>query len=175
MERFMRIRCLVAFVLVIAAIAPVRAEVRIVADPDKWIEQALADISQGKTDDFARNYLALIDKPDSFDSFAGNLRVLSRLGAPVFMENVVDVKFGTALREVVYLALYHRTDYVYFRFTIKKNSGGWLISDFRLQERGLGLVSEGFRHAQVTSVGSIKPTHRTAMLQLISARLRATT
>ena len=90
----------------------------------------LKDIAQGKTDDFARNYLALIDKPNSFDPFAANLRVLQQFGAPVFMEKVVDVKYGGALREVIYLALYRRTDYVYFRFVIKKNSGGWLISDF---------------------------------------------
>jgi hypothetical protein len=113
-------------------------------NPDTWIEQALRNIAQGKTDDFARSYLALIDKPDSFDSFAGNLRVLSRLGAQVFMEKVVDVKFGTALREVIYVALYHRTDYVYFRFTIKKNVGGWLISNFAFKSEASDLFPKDF-------------------------------
>ena len=109
-----------------------------------WIEQALRNIAQGKTDDFARSYLALIDKPESFDSFAGNLRILSRLGAQVFMEKVVDVKFGTALREVIYVALYHRTDYIYFRFTIKKNVGGWLISNFAFKSEASDLFPKDF-------------------------------
>ncbi len=118
-------------------------------DPDKWIQQGLKDIAQGKTDDFARNYLALIDKPNSFDPFAANLRVLQQFGAPVFMEKVVDVKYGGALREVIYLALYRRTDYVYFKFVIKKNSGGWLISDFAFKSERLGSLSPRFRHVQV--------------------------
>lgn len=94
MERSVLVRCLVAIALVFAAMAPLRAEVGIVSDPDKWIEQALADISQGRTDEFARNYLTLIDKPNSFDSFAGNLRALVPLGAPAFMDKVVDVKYA---------------------------------------------------------------------------------
>ncbi len=101
-------------------------------------------IAQGKTDDFARNYLALIDKPNSFDPFAANLRVLQQFGAPVFMEKVVDVKYGGALREVIYLALYRRTDYVYFKFVIKKNSGGWLISDFAFKSNASDLFPPDF-------------------------------
>lgn len=59
MERSVLIRYLAAVAAVaiqLAAMAPLRAEVGIVADPDKWIEQAVADISQGRTDEFARNY-----------------------------------------------------------------------------------------------------------------------
>ncbi|MGA7425167.1 MAG: hypothetical protein WBX07_00955 [Rhodoplanes sp.] len=127
-----------------AALTPARADITVVPDPDKWIQQGLKDIAQGKTDDFARNYLALIDKPNSFDPFAANLRVLQQFGAPVFMEKVVDVKYGGALREVIYLALYRRTDYVYFKFVIKKNSGGWLISDFAFKSNASDLFPEGF-------------------------------
>ena len=109
-----------------AALAPASADITVVPDPDKWIEQGLKDIAQGKTDDFARNYLALIDKPNSFDPFAANLRVLQQFGAPVFMEKVVDVKYGGALREVIYLALYRRTDYVYFKSSLKRTRAGGL-------------------------------------------------
>ncbi|MFY9624543.1 MAG: hypothetical protein WAJ91_09190, partial [Rhodoplanes sp.] len=123
---------------------PARADITVVPDPDKWIQQGLKDIAQGKTDDFARNYLALIDKPNSFDPFAANLRVLQQFGAPVFMEKVVDVKYGGALREVIYLALYRRTDYVYFKFVIKKNSGGWLISDFAFKSNASDLFPPDF-------------------------------
>ena len=127
-----------------AALAPARADITVVPDPDKWIAQGLKDIAQGKTDDFARNYLALIDKSNSFDPFAANLRVLQQFGAPVFMEKVVDVKYGGALREVIYLALYRRTDYVYFKFVIKKNSGGWLISDFAFKSNASDLFPPDF-------------------------------
>ncbi len=140
----MRVRCLVAIALVISAMAPLRAEVGVVADPDKWIEQAVANLSQGRTDEFARNYLSLIDKPNSFDSLAGNLRALVPLGAPAFMDKVVDVKYGAALREVIYLALYRQTDYVYFRFTIKKNLNGWLISDFSFKSEPAELFPKDF-------------------------------
>jgi len=60
------------------------------------------------------------------------------------MEKVVDVKFGTALREVIYVALYHRTDYIYFRFTIKKNVGGWLISNFAFKSEASDLFPKDF-------------------------------
>ena len=88
--------------IALLALGPIaaRADVTVLPDPDKWIETALQDISQGKTDDFARNYLKLIDKSGIFDSFSGNLRVLSRIGPPVFVEKVQDTKYGAALREV---------------------------------------------------------------------------
>ena len=141
----MLVRCFAAVAFFIAAaLAPARADITVVPDPDKWIEQGLKDIAQGKTDDFARNYLALIDKSNSFDPFAANLRVLQQFGAPVFMEKVVDAKYGGALREVIYLALYRRADYVYFKFVIKKNSGGWLISDFAFKSEASELFPEGF-------------------------------
>ena len=132
--------------IALLALGPVaaRADVTVLPDPDKWIETALQDISQGKTDDFARNYLKLIDKSGIFDSFSGNLRVLSRIGPPVFMEKVQDTKYGTALREVTYVALYRQTDYMYFKFTIKKNKGGWLISNFEFKSEAADLFPKGF-------------------------------
>jgi len=121
-----------------------RADVAIVQDPDKWIESALQDIAQGKTDDFARNFLKLIDKSNLFDSFSGNLKVLGRIGAPAFMEKVQDVKYGTALREVIYLALYRQTDYMYFKFAMKKNRGGWMISNFEFKSEPADLFPKDF-------------------------------
>ncbi|MEZ5889053.1 MAG: hypothetical protein R3D52_01620 [Xanthobacteraceae bacterium] len=139
-----RLLAAIAFFIGVAALAPARADITVVPDPDKWIQQGLKDIAQGKTDDFARNYLALIDKPNSFDQFAANLRVLQQFGAPVFMEKVVDEKYGGALREVIYLALYRQSDYVYFKFVMKKNSGGWLISDFAFKSNASDLFPPGF-------------------------------
>lgn len=137
-------RLVVVIAVVVASLSPARADITVVPDPDKWIQQGLKDIAQGKTDDFARNYLALIDKPNSFDQFAANLRVLQQFGAPVFMEKVVDEKYGGALREVIYLALYRQSDYVYFKFVMKKNSGGWLISDFAFKSNASDLFPPGF-------------------------------
>lgn len=137
------------FVLLTAAFLalsgpPARADIVVVADPEKWIEQALKDLSQGRTDDFARNFLALIDKPGNFDSFAGNLRPLGRLGAPAFVEKISDVSVGTVMREVIYLALYGRTNYTYFKFTMKKNRGGWLISNFEFKVEPADLYPKDF-------------------------------
>ena len=139
---------LARFCAAIAIIAltsiPVRAEVTIVSDPDQWITEALQQISDGKTDDFARNFLKMIDQSSSFDSFAGNLRILSQLGKPAFMDKVVDVKYGDALREVVYVALYRHTDYIYFKFTMKKNVDGWLISNFAFKNEASNLFPPNF-------------------------------
>lgn len=140
----MLVRFLAIIAILAATVMPSRADVTIVSDPDQWIDQALQKISQGKTDDFARDFLKLIDQPNSFDSFAGNLRILSQLGAPAFMDKVVDVKYGDALREVVYVALYRRTDYIYFKFTIKKNAGGWLISNFAFKNETSNLFPPDF-------------------------------
>lgn len=131
-----------AFILLLPMAA--RSDVVVVADPDKWIEQALKDITQGKTDEFARNFLGLIDKAGNFDSFAGNLRPLSRLGTPVFLEKISDVSVGTVMREVIYLALYGRTNYTYFKFTMKKNRGGWLISNFEFKVEPADLYPKDF-------------------------------
>lgn len=137
-------RFFAAITILVAVIVPARADVTIISDPDQWISQALANISQGRTDDFARDFLKMIDQPNSFDAFAGNLRILSQLGEPAFMDKVVDVKYGDALREVIYLALYRRTDYMYFKFTIKKNVGGWLISNFAFKNEASELFPSNF-------------------------------
>ena len=140
----MRILKLAFIALLTLSSVAARAEITVLPDPDKWIESALQDISRGKTDDFARNFLKLIDKTSIFDSFAGNLRVLGRIGPPVFVEKVQDTKYGTALREVTYVALYRQTDYMYFKFTIKKNKGGWLISNFEFKSEAADLFPKGF-------------------------------
>lgn len=142
-DRVRRLALLAAFVAALSA-APSRADIVVVADPDKWIEQALKDLTQGRTDEFARNFLALIDKPGNFDSFAGNLRPLGRLGSPLFLEKISDVSVGTVMREVNYLALFGRTNYTYFKFTMKKNRGGWLISNFEFKVEPADLYPKDF-------------------------------
>jgi hypothetical protein len=51
----MRKLALLVAALLICVQLPARADVVIISDPDKWIEEALRDISEGRTDDFARN------------------------------------------------------------------------------------------------------------------------
>lgn len=133
-----------ALALIALTSLPVRADVTVVKDPDQWIDQALKTISAGKTDDFARDFLKMINQEQSFDSFAGNLRVLSQIGAPVFMDKVVDVRYGDTLREVVYVALYRHTDYIYFKFTLKKNIDGWLISNFSFKNEASELFPPNY-------------------------------
>ena len=140
----MRIHTIVLAAVLALSSAAARADVTIVQDPDKWIEAAIKDIAAGKTDDFAHNFLKLIDKQNVFDAFSEKLRVLSRIGPPAFMEKVQDVKYGTALREVVYVALYRQTDYMYFKFTLKKNNGGWLISNFQFKSEPADLFPKDF-------------------------------
>lgn len=140
----MRIFALICMLLALYC-GQVRADVVVVADPDKWIEQALGDITQGKTDEFARNFLTLIDKTGNFDAFAGNMRMLAKLGTPAFVEKVSEVKFGdNVMREVIYLALYGRTNYTYFKFTVKKNRGGFLISNFEFKVEPADLFPPNF-------------------------------
>jgi hypothetical protein len=142
-----RILIVLAALLVFAA-PPVHADIEVVADPDQWIEQALKDITAGKTDDFARKYLKLIDKTNIFDTFAGNMRVLGTIAPPAFIEKVWEGRYGTSMRETIYLALYNRTDYVYFKFTAKKNHGGWLISNFEFKSEPAALFPKDFLPAQ---------------------------
>lgn len=140
----MRLRHFVLAALLAATPVSARAEIVVLQDPDKWIEEALADISAGKTDEFARNFLKIIDKPRMFDSFAGNLRVLGRIAPPVFIEKISDAKYGPALRQVMYVGLYNQTDYMYFKFTLKKNRGGWLISNFEFKSEPGDLFPAGW-------------------------------
>lgn len=110
-----------------------RADIVLVSDPEEWIQSALQDITQGRTDDFSRNFLTLIDKLDALESFSKEMRVLSTIAPPAYVEKVYEQKFGTAMRESIYLALYNKTDYVYFKFVAKKNRTGWLISKFEFK------------------------------------------
>jgi hypothetical protein len=122
------------FTALLALAAPAaRADIVLVSDPEEWIQSALQDITQGRTEDFSRNFLTLIDKLDALESFAKEMSVLSRIAPPVYVEKVHDQKFGTAMRESIYLALYNKTDYVYFKFVAKKNREGWLISKFEFK------------------------------------------
>ena len=57
---FLRTAVLALFFML--APLPGQAKVTIVPDADNWIEAALQDIAQGKTDEFSRKYLKLIDK-----------------------------------------------------------------------------------------------------------------
>lgn len=140
----MRLAALLAAALIATSTLTAVAEVEIVKDPDAWIDGALKQLTAGRTDDFAHAYLKLIDKPDSFDSFAGSLRVLGRIGPPAFIDKVVDQKYGTSLREVIYVAQYQRTDYIYFKFTIKKHRDGWMISNFEFKNETGDLFPKGF-------------------------------
>jgi hypothetical protein len=140
----LRIRTIVFAAVLALTGAAARADVVTVQDPDKWIEAAMKDIADGKTDDFARNFLKLIDKPNIFDSFSANLKILNQIAPPVFFEKVQDTKYGTALREVIYLALYRQTDYMYFKFTMKNNKAGWLISNFEFKSEPAELFPKGF-------------------------------
>jgi hypothetical protein len=114
------------------------------SDPDAWMRQSMQAIAQGKTDDFAREILRLLDKPDGFDALAGNMRVLSTLGSPAFTEKVIDSTFGSALRRVVFVNLYKGTDYVYFQFVLKKNRNGFAVTDFKFKSEPSALFPAGF-------------------------------
>jgi hypothetical protein len=138
-------RAPVLIVALLLAFGPVagRAEVQAVADSDQWIAQALKDITEGRTDDFARNYARMIDKADAFEGLAAALRVLQR-SRPAFVEKAWETKAGTALREVIYVALYGQADYIYFRFVIKRHRNGWLVSHFEFKPEPGQLFPRGF-------------------------------
>jgi hypothetical protein len=78
-----------------------------------------------------------------FVTFSDLPRPLTRSGSPAFIEKVWDARYGTALRDVIYVAQYDR-DYTYFKFTIKKNRGGWLISNFEFKNEPAKLFPPGY-------------------------------
>jgi hypothetical protein len=55
----------VAAVAVIVLLAfTARADIVVVSDPDAWIEQAMRDITEGRTGDFARNFSEMVRRKD---------------------------------------------------------------------------------------------------------------
>ncbi|HEY0569383.1 MAG TPA: hypothetical protein VGD13_14835 [Xanthobacteraceae bacterium] len=124
----------VLFTALLALASPMaRADIVLVADPEEWIQSGLQDITQGRTDDFSRNFLTLIGNLDALEAFSKEMRVLSTIAPPAFLEKVHEQKYGTVMREWIYLALYNKTDYVYFKFVAKKNREGWLMSKFEFK------------------------------------------
>jgi hypothetical protein len=140
----MRFIGIVVAAFLVLAPAAARADIVVISDPDKWIEGAMTNIAEGRTQEFARDFLKLIDKPDNFDSFHGNLAVLGRIGKPVFFEKVSDERYGNVLRQVTYVALYRQVDYMYFRFIVKKNRNGFAITNFEFKNEAGDLFPAGF-------------------------------
>ena len=122
-----------------------RADVVVVPDPDKWITEALDNIAAGRTEEFAREFLRVIDKPNDFDSFHRDVAILGQIGKPAFLEKISDEKYGDVLRQVIYVALYRQVDYVYFRFVVKKNRNGYAITNFQYKDEAADLFPAGFR------------------------------
>ncbi len=121
-----------------------RAEIVVVPDPDKWIEEAMTNLTTGRTEDFARDFLRLIDKPNDFESFHREVAILGQIGKPVFVDKVSDEKYGSSLRQVIFVALYRQVDYVYFRFMVKKNRDGYAITNFQYKDEAPNLFPAGF-------------------------------
>jgi hypothetical protein len=131
-----------AFVLLAPAAS--RAEIVEVPDPDKWIEGAMNNLTSGRTEDFARDFLRLIDKSNDFESFHRDVAVLGQIGKPVFVEKVSDEKFGTSLRQVIFVALFRQVDYIYFRFVVKRNRTGYAITNFQYKDEAANLFPPNF-------------------------------
>jgi hypothetical protein len=130
-----RVRELV-FALILA-LAPVSsyADIVILPDAEKWVEAAVKELAAGKTDEFANTYIKMIDQPQLLPALAERLKVIQQLGPPAFLERIADQRFGTSVRQLIYVALYKSTDYGYFKFVVKKNRGGWMVTsfDFRIE------------------------------------------
>lgn len=121
-----------------------RADIVVVADPDKWIEEAMNNLTSGRTEEFAREFLRLIDKSSDFESFHRDVAILGRIGKPAFVEKVSDEKYGGVLRQVIFVALYRQVDYIYFRFVVKKNRDGYAITNFQFKDEAANLFPSGF-------------------------------
>jgi hypothetical protein len=136
---------LVSWLLVAALLPanPAHADIVVLKDPDAWMQQAMDNIGNQKFDEVTRDFFRLIDKPVS-EPFAASLRSLGSGGKPVFIEKVSDAKFGDVLRQVTWVALYPQTDYVYFSFIIKKNRGGYAITNFKFKTEAANLFPEGY-------------------------------
>jgi hypothetical protein len=145
MDLPVRLAALLFSAFLVFAPAASRADIVVVPDPDKWITQALDNIAAGRTEDFAREFLRVIDKPNDFESFHRDVAILGQIGKPVFMEKVSDEKYGDVLRQVIYVALYRQVDYVYFRFVVKKNRNGYAITNFQYKDEAADLFPAGFR------------------------------
>ncbi len=140
----MRIAGLLALGFFLIAPVASRADIIVLSDPDKWMADAITNIAEGRTQDFARDFLKLIDKSDNFESFHGNLAVLGRIGKPAFIEKVSDVRYGDVLRQVTYVGLYRQVDYMYFKFIVKKNRNGFAITNFEFKNEAGDLFPAGF-------------------------------
>lgn len=120
-----------------------RADIVVLKDPDAWMQQAVDNIKSEKFDDVTRDFFRLIDKPVS-EPFAASLRALAGGGKPVFIEKAADSRFGDVLRQVTWVGLYGQSAYVYFSFTIKKNRGGYAITNFKFKSEASQLFPDGY-------------------------------
>lgn len=119
-------------------------QIAILPDAERWVEAAIRELVNGKLEEFSRTYAQMIGQPQSTEVLMRRLGVIKTLGQPVFYEKVLDQRYGTSLRQLVYLALYRQTDYAYFKFTIKKNRGGWVVSSFDFRIEGGEIFPKDF-------------------------------
>jgi hypothetical protein len=137
-----------ALILALAPVAlapvPTSADIMVLPDAEKWVEAAVKELASGKTDEFATAYIKMIDQPQLLQQLTERLKPIQQLGQPAFLERVADQRFGTSLRQLIYVALYKSSDYGYFKFVIKKNRGGWAVTSFDFRVEPGDAMPRGF-------------------------------
>jgi hypothetical protein len=112
-------------------------------DPDRFSNEAFTLVSQNKFHDAAHKLAETVGQPDTAKRLEHGLKHFAGRKFD-FGRKVYDKDYGGALRQIIYVAYFEKTGFIYFRFTYKMTSRGWYLTNFLFKDGGQELFPKGF-------------------------------
>jgi hypothetical protein len=133
-----------AFALLLAWHELVLAQAfRPIDDPEKYSADVVQMIANGASDDAARTMAEVAGQPALVSTIQGALQLFNGKKFD-FSKKVIDNEIAGALREIIHYSYVDKLGFVYFRFSFKMTSKGWVMAHFSFKSEPKELIPKDF-------------------------------
>lgn len=140
----MHLRLLSTVAILLALTGSARAvEPARIKDPDQFTNQIVTQVNKYKFHDAATQAANGVGHPEQAEVLEKSLKELDGKTFD-FGKKVYDKDYAGALRQIVYYSYFKDFGFVYFRFTFKMTSTGWLFTNFYFKEATQELFPKEF-------------------------------
>ena len=140
----MRNNLTLAFALLLAWHAPVLAQAfRPIDNPEKFAADVVQTIANGASNDAARTITEAVGNPAQVSAVQSAFRIFEGKEFD-FNKKVVDNEIAGALREIIHYSYVDKLGFIYFRFTFKMTSKGWVLAYFSMKGETKELLPKDF-------------------------------
>lgn len=135
---------MLAFALLLAWHAPVQAQAfRPIDNPEKFAADVIQTIANGASNDAAKALTEAVGNPDQVSTVHNAFRTFEGKKFD-FSKKVIDNEIAGALREIIYYSYVDTLGFIYFRFTFKRTSKGWVLGYFSFKPEMKELLPKDF-------------------------------